>query len=515
MSSTLTRIRNAVGLSPTWPPADQVDVWETCELLAGLRDSNIDTVSALAAWAGMGADNAAYLPMPMARMISRVKANLLFGEAPELTASNDTDQALLDDLVDENDLQSELHRAAVLASSEGDVYGKVTVAPDVLDRPIIEFVSRRRVIPRFVGRFLVGAVFVTEYRDPAQTYSSEVWRQLEDQQPGQVVTRLYRGTNTRLGDPVPLTERPETAELAMNDGRSNVVVTGIERPLCVFVPNALDDDPTRGVSDYLGVMVALLAINESETIGASNARLTGRARLFVEGRYLDAWGRLPAGNDVFRSDQVIAEGARDGGPVKAAQYSFGSAELVAWLDHVIDLSLTLAGVSPQSVGRSVDGGAVSGTALRLKMSHSLMEAAGTGRYFDRGVSQLLRMAALLDQRWFARRWTAPDELPGVSRGDGLPADAVEDSQVITALVGAEAMSRETAIRTAHPEWSDEQVAAELERMSAEAQQAADRMAQSLANRPGQRPPGQPGENVPPGGGPIPTPAPTVSLGGNG
>jgi hypothetical protein len=131
MSSTLTRIRNAVGLSPTWPPADQVDVWETCELLAGLRDSNIDTVSALAAWAGMGADNAAYLPMPMARMISRVKANLLFGEAPELTASNDTDQALLDDLVDENDLQSELHRAAVLASSEGDVYGKVTVAPDV------------------------------------------------------------------------------------------------------------------------------------------------------------------------------------------------------------------------------------------------------------------------------------------------------------------------------------------------------------------------------------------------
>jgi hypothetical protein len=467
----IMRVRDALGLGPTWPPRDQRDTWEEVEMLAALRDSRHEMIAALAASAGMSGTHASYLTLPLPRLIARAKANLLYGHQPEVTAESDADQANLDRIVEENGLGRELRRAASIASSEGEVWGKVTIAPDVLDCPIIEFVSRGRVIPRFVGRFAVGATFVSEYRE-GET-GDRVYRQLETHTAGQVETRLFLGTSSRLGDQVGLDARSETAALAMTDGRTSVVQTGIPYPLCVFIPNALDADPCRGVTDYLGVVLSFLALNEDATIGQANARLVGRKRLFVEGKYLDAAGRLPADNDVFRSDNVISEGGKDGGPINVAQYTFESAALVEWMNFLVDLTMIMAGVAPQSVGRDVQGGgAHSGTALRLKMSHSLMEAAGTGELFDDGVRRLLRMAQLLDARWFLRRYATPDTLPAVERGDGLPVDVVEDSQVITALRGAEAMSRETAIGVAHPEWSDDQVQAELDRIDSEVAAAA-------------------------------------------
>lgn len=490
MSSILPRIRDAVGMTPTWPPRSEAAVWEEVDVLSGLRESDDATLRSLAAAVGMSGTHGAYLTVPMPRMVSKVKANLLFGEAPSISAEADADQPQLDRLVEDNDLASELHRAAILASSEGEVWGKVTVAPAVLDVPMIEFVSRRHVIPRFSGRFVVGATFVSEWED-----GNQVWRRLEEHTPGLIRTTLWLGTRTRLGTQQTLTSRPETAELELNDGQASTVLTGIEHPLVVFIPNALDRDPTRGVSDYLGVVLGFLAVNETETIGQANARLTGRKRLFVEGRYLNARGNFPTDDDVFRADASIAQDGGNGGAVKAAEYTFESAELVAWLDHLVDLTMTMAGVSPASVGRGDVGSARSGTALRLRMTHSLMEAAGTGRYFDRGLRQLLRMAQLLDAREFRRRYTSPDTLPAVERADGLPNDDLELAQELQMLRSAEAISLEQAVERQHPDWSDGEVQAEVERIQGEAAAAVAPAAPGVA-----------------GGSGIPTPAPAITLG---
>jgi hypothetical protein len=159
-------------------------------------------------------------------------------------------------------------------------------------------------------------------------------------------------------------------------------------------------------------------------------------------------------------------------PVQMIDYGYDSGPVSAWVDHLMDSTLTFAGVSPQSVGRSVDGGATSGTALKLKMSHSLMEAAGKGRHYDRGLARLLRFAALLDSRpttqgGFGRRWSAPDQEPAVARADGLLRDDVEAAETIAKLVGAEAISVEEAVRSWRPEWSASQVEEEVARIRAE------------------------------------------------
>jgi hypothetical protein len=462
----ISALRGAAGLdSNRWPPEGTRDVWEEIDFYSALRDSDVAQLRANASALGMSGTHPSYLHLPIPRLISRVKANLLYGEAPRVTPAAEQDRSTLDDLIDENDLTSELHRAALIASSEGEVWGKVTVAPKVLSVPIVEFVSRRQVLPRFAGRFVVGATFVKEIREGPTART--VWRTLEDHTAGLIQTRLYQGDDTHLGTQMPLTSRPETADLlGGTDDIGNtvaVVQTGIEQPLCVFIPNTIDTDPTRGVSDYLGVEAAFFAINEAATTGQANVRLTARKRLFVKGLYLNSRGNLPNDQDVFRSDEQITENGAQGGPVTVAQYTFESAELIAWQNHIIDLVLTLAGVSPQSVGRFAagQGSTTSGTALKLRMTHTLMEAAGTGRYFDRGTRKLLRLAQLLDAFEFRRAWRSPTELPSIERGDGLPQDTIELAQELQALSSASAISTEQMVRRQHPDWTDEQVQAEV------------------------------------------------------
>jgi hypothetical protein len=461
MPSLIGLINELVLGRNTWPPTTGnpptvADVWDEVSFLAALRMSDPTALRqrAQVAW------DAPYLLSPIPRLISRAKANMLYGEPPAITAANESDQENLNRIVEDNGLDSELHRAALLASSEGECWGRIVVAPNLLDVPILDFVTRARVIPTFHGRFLRGATFVTSW---APT-STERVRLLEEYGPGYIQSRLFRGSTTSLGTEIPLDSFEATV------GIMPIVNTGFDKALVAFLPNSFDVSPSRGFSDYRGLEERFLALNESATVGHQNLRLAGRKRALVDAQYLRD-GRLPAGDDVFvrsSTDQTMGDGPR---PLQLLEYTFEADQLVAWIDHQIDLSLTFAGVAPQSVGRSVDAGAISGTALKLKMSHSLMEAGGTGRHFDRGLAYLLRSAAILDGRrttegGFGRRWQAPDENAEIERGDGLPTDDLEAAQILATWSGADAISTEEKVRTLHPEWPDEDVAAEVERIGA-------------------------------------------------
>lgn len=466
----------------TWPPSEEIRaIWEEVELLAGLRQADEFTLRSLSSLFGMSVERSSYVDIPVPRLIAKLKANLLFGEPPDIKADQLSDQTLLEDLVEENALGAELNRGAQLCSSEGEVYGRVLVDPQTLNWPIIEFVSRRWTIPRFAGRFLVGATFVKEIAEGPNV----VWRILTDYSPGFVSTELWRGSNSRLGERRPLSARPETSDLPTEQP----VATGLTELSCVFVPNTLDDDVTRGVSDYQGVIRAFFAINESASIGQANVRSTGLKRLFVDGRYRNSEGNLPAGRDVFWMDSALQDALGSGGGIKEAEYHFESEQLRNWHDHIIDVALTFAGVAPSSVGRNMDTGhAMSGTALRLRMTHTLMEAAGTGRQWDRQMSRLIRLAQMLDSTQFNRSWSKPEAMPAFHRQDGLPRDTMEEAQETATLSTAGALSLETKIRRVHPDWSDEQIAAEIERIHSDQERGMEMAATASAKDQSGQPP---------------------------
>jgi hypothetical protein len=455
----LTTINHALGRI-SWPPSDGVKaVWEEVDLFAAFRTSNDTRIrqEASVSW------RAPYVHSPIARLISRASANLLFGEPAAITPAEEGDADPLDFLVTENGLDAELQRAALLASSEGEIWGRIVVDPDAADVPILDFVSRARVIPHFRGRFCVGATFVTEW----PTTATERVRLLETYGPGYVEAKLYRGTTIVLGQEMDLDAFEPTK------GKQPLVQTGIPKALVAFIPNSFDADVTRGYSDYRGLEDRFLALNEGWTIGASNLRLAGKKRALVDAEYLDANGRLPAMDDVFIRRDKSALAGEGGKPLQMIEYSFEAESIMRWLGELFDTTLLFAGLAPQSVGRAVDGGAISGTALKLKMAHSLVEASGKGRHFDRGVGRLLGFAAQIDSRpvasgGFGRGWTDAESQPAIARADGLPRDDVEAAQIIVALTNAEAISLEEKVRMAHPEWTPEQVGDEVERIEKEA-----------------------------------------------
>lgn len=441
----------------TWPPPPLAEIWEQVERFAAFRASNAEI---LQAEAGIGRRYNRYLISPVPRMISRAKANLLFGEAAEFKPADEGDAERMEFIVEENDLDALNHQAAVLSSSEGEIWGRICYRPDLLDCPIIEFVSRRRVIPFFSGRFLVGASFLTEY---AEGYT-EVWRLFETYERGLISAELFRGTRTSLGQPMPLTSYPATA------ATPELVYTGIDEPLVAFIPNSIDGDPSRGYSDYAGLEDRFLGINRATTIGDTNTELAGKKRALVDGQYVGRGGQL-ADDDVFVKDETEGDLNKES-PMQILEYDYDAQQIVSWLDHLIDSTLTFGGAAPQLVGRALDGAAISGTALRFKMIHSLLEASGSGRYYDRGLARLLRQAAIIDSRpvgqiGFGRGWAKPDEKPTVDRQDGLPRDDLEAAQQLQLLVTAEAISVEERVRFVHPDWTQEQIDEEIAKLKDE------------------------------------------------
>lgn len=444
----------------TWPPAALQATWAEVELFAALRTSNSDRLRQ-ERWINWRQD---YLISPVPRMISRASAHMLFGEPALIAPEADADEQNLERIIDENDLPSELHRAAVIASSEGEVWGRIVVDASLLDVPIIEFVSRDRVIPHFAGRFLIGATFVTTW----VTGTTERYRLFETYEAGLVTSVLYRGTTTSLGSTVKLDKFDATK------GRQEHVLTGVEWPLAVFIPNSIDSKPARGFSDYAGMTDRFFAINESVTIGQSNMRLAGRKRALIDSSYVNG-NRSPEGDDIFiRHSRHTGDDAKSPPPLSIIEYGFEAEQTIAWVDHLVDSSLTFAGISPQSVGRQIDGSSLSGTAMRLRMSHSLLEAAGKGRYMDKGIRKLLRAATVIDGRpigenGFGRTYAQRDALPSIERWSGVPRDDAEAAAQLTNMVAAEAISVEQRVRWLHPDWTEQKIADEVKALEAEHQ----------------------------------------------
>jgi hypothetical protein len=448
----------------TWPPHSRVRAWEEIDFLAALRTSDETALRMRASvpW------NYPYTITPLPRMLSRASANMLFGEPAEFEPheEDDADADRLDYIVTENGLDAENVRGALIASSEGEVYGRVRVDPSLLDCPIIEYISPRNVIPEFNGRFLTAATFVSEWR----TGTTERVRRMERYTAGTIETTLWRGTTTSIGDQINLDGFAATA------GTPPVIVTGFSKPLCCFIPNSIDSDPSRGFSDYRGLEQRFLELNEAAGIGAGNVRMTGRKRAVIDGDYLDQnganVGRMRQNDDLMiaKRGDVMAGASGGGKPLSVLEYSFEADQLVQWIDHMINTSITFAGMSPQSVGRAVEGGAISGTAERLKQAFSLVESSGKGRHMDKGLGWLLRAAAVIDGRrttegGFGRKWNNPDATPTIARADPLPRDEMEAAQRLVLLTNAEAISTEEKVRVVNPDWSQPQIDEEVARIN--------------------------------------------------
>lgn len=413
----------------------------------------------------VGDEKREYIHDPLAKRIAGAFADFLYGDEPTTTAHNERDQDWLDFICSENRLPSILHRAERVTASEGESWWHGWVDREVALAPLVEFVSRLRVVPLWRGDRLLAAAFISVLSDEDDV----VWRHLEVHTDGRVVNAVFEGTRNQLGVRRNPATRPEM------QGVEEVWAHGLPI-LAGRVVNELDDEHDLGIGEYDQIADLLLALNEARTIGAENTRLTAKKRLFVTESLMAPDGTFDAGADVV---QVSAQGGSLGEsgstpPVSAVEYSYDAAPLIA---HNQDLEATIlsrVGLVPQIIGReSAVGAAESGTARKMLFLPTEIAADGKSREWLDRLPIILQRLMLVDQLpaergGFGRSYAEAGAPPTVELGSILPENDTEITTGAATAVAAGIRSVEQAVRDQHPEWSEQDVAEELDRIHGDA-----------------------------------------------
>lgn len=486
-----------------WPLEVEKPILTAINTWVAFRESDRTTLIRAAGWDQ--AKGASYRVDPLAERICDTWAAYLFGDEPRFSSpvaseSEDgekhrPDQENLDRLLSIDptgsalDTASELERAAGIASSEGEVWGRIFVDRDLADRPILEWLSRLSIVPLWIGTRLIAVAVVTELKDPDTTKGKTVWRHFELHAPGIMGNVLFEGTEDKLG------ERRELDQHFATAGLEEEWNHGLPDMLVGRVPNKLRGRVQIGVSDFAGIRDYLLDLNETASVGSVNMRLTGRKRAVITASAAENNDRAagdgaptpedpgstrrrrvifdPA-EDVFVEDPLDTElGKSSGDPFRVIEYNFDADGVIAWKQEIVDSAITRAGLVAQYVGTNDKSGyAISGTAIRLRLIPTDKTGRSKGRHWDSRYPRILRNMQLLDalpvaDGGFGNTWTNPEIAPTVERHPGIPVDELEDAQRHGILISNGLESRQTAVEEMHRGWDETRVKAEVERIEAE------------------------------------------------
>jgi hypothetical protein len=279
------------------------------------------------------------------------------------------------------------------------------------------------------------------------------WRLLEYHETGRVRRVLYRGSITRLGNRVALSDGPyEFRELRPEQG------TGIDRPTLVKWENV-----PGGHSDIAGLDGLLDAADDGETVFKQKVRAS-KPLQFVHRKLADAKGNADLDAAILVGDANLSPVES---PEELARVVQGRAEAEdhrVYMDHVREMAVSMAGYSLASWGFGDGGRADSGRALKLRQSRTLLTKSGKTRMARDAISEAVGVA-------LAMMLNRPvDSLkPEIRFGDGFPVDRTEQAEELAALRDAGLISTRQALRELHPEWEESRVEAEMEEIRADSE----------------------------------------------
>lgn len=464
----------------TWPLEEEKPIIAEIARWIAFRENDRDFLRKEAGWTNA---TERYMIDPLPERLSGAFASLLFGRQPKVKTAEETDQERMDELLRLNRWGSRLRSAEESCSSEGEVFWRWVSDPARFTAPVLTWHSRLDLIPHYVSQNL-GALGFTDVL-PKRANSDVVFRHFEVHDNVGVYNVLFAGTDNTLGDQVSLDDHPATTILTEAWEHDLGMLAG-------RIINIEGADPELGKSDYDGIEDWFLELNECLSTGKKNRGLTALKRAYGPREATDETGSLPEGQNfmaVDSADQTWGQGQAT--PFGVIDFAFDAQALITWSEHVATTALARRGITPQFVGQSTDaeGFAQSGTALRMRLIPSTNEGDRRAGPWSDQVDSILLLGQQLDarsvnDRGFGQRWAKPDVPPAVTLGDPLPVDRVEDSIRLSTLRTADLISIETGVREQHPDWDDDQIDEEVQRIKDDA-------------------PAPPGANLLAGGGPAP------------
>lgn len=412
------------------------------------------------------------LHVPLPADIATTSADLLFSEQPNIVIPDASEQqaerleAILDDGV-----YGTLLEAAEIASALGGAYLRVQWDADVAEHAFLDAVHADAAVPEFRWGRLAAVTF---WHRVDSDDDRVVLRWLERHQPGAILHGLYSGTETELGRPVPLAEHPATAGIEVDaDG---AIPTETDRLTAVYVPNMRPQRQWRstlelaplGRSDYDGVEGLFDALDETYSSWMRDVRL-GKARILVPEAYLENQG--PGKGASFDEDREVFAALnmlpKPGDPASITPQQF----TIRWQEHastaqsLVEQAVRAAGYSASTFGEHADDVDVTATEVNARERRSLVTREKKTRYWTAALRSLL--PALLDVDDYVFSSGVRDLVVDVEFPASVQPNPLQVAQTAAYLNTANAASARTLVQMVHPDWDDEAVDAEAQRIVAE------------------------------------------------
>ncbi|CAL9480550.1 phage portal protein [Streptomyces sp. enrichment culture] len=409
------------------------------------------------------------LHVPLAGDIAATSADLLFADMPAITVEDTATQDRLDALLEEGRVQQVLLSGAEQAAALSGVFLRATWDRTIADRPFPTVVQPDQAIPEFRFGMLRAVTF---WRELDGSTPSVVYRHIERHEPGRIVHAVYEGTPDNVGRRVPLTEHPDTTDLADSldlDGDS--VSTRIQPLTAAYVPNMLPNRLHRtapiGRSDYAApIYDQLNALDEVWTSWMRDIRLA-RARLIVPEGYLRNEGTGAGAS--FDDDREVWTRLKmppnEGNGITLNQFDIRVEEHQRTAEALMRQAAQSAGYSAQSFGLDGGGQPITATEVDSRDARSMVTRRKKAGYWRDPVADMCHVLLLLDQAHFGSR--IEPARPRVEFGDGVAESEEATATTLDLLARAGAVSTATKVKILHPEWDDTAVQAEVAAILAE------------------------------------------------
>jgi len=421
----------------------------------------------------VGDDIRSMVHVPAAADIAGTSATMLFGEHPKLhipaahvenaPADAVESQAWLDNLAERTALLSRLSEAADVCSGIGGVYLKADWDESIsADYPIINIAQPDNAVPEFTFGFLRACTFWRALSSDGD----RVLRLLERHEPGVILSGLYSGTRDTLGQSVSLELHPDSA------GILPVVVTGIDRLACVYIPNTRPNRRRRGCplgqADTSGMESLMNSLDYCYTSLLRDIRV-GLGRIMAPAEYFETDTNGTWAFDEFREAYLKLDAmpgsAGMTSDITVSQFAIRTQEHLDAAQGFLRQIYSGASYSPQSFGLDLAGQAESGTALRVRERKSIQTTSKKGDYWGAAVNYIVNVAMDIARAQFGAR--LGDYEARVELQDSVEGDITTIAQSVEYLKRAEAASVRTRIKMVHPDWELPEIELEAERIEAE------------------------------------------------
>lgn len=392
--------------------------------------------------------------VPLAGDIAQASAGLLFGEPPTVECEHEATAAKLDEILP--DVWRVLSEGAEIGAALGGVYPRVVWDED---GPRLTVVHPDCAVPEFRQGRLRAVILWRVIRHDG----TKVVRHLERHADGVIEHAVYVGTVTQIGQAVPLTDFPETQDIAVEQNGTEIP-TGIDRLTAGYVPNLLPNRIWRhvpaavnlGVSDYSGLETMLDMLDMTYSSWARSVEQS-QGRLIVPRQYLNDEGPGEGASFDMDTDVFVKVNSLDGQvAMEQVQFEIPVEQLDRTVDRIKGDIVGSAGYSPRTFG--LDQGPTQATATEVNALDSKDEITRARKigYWRPVLDDMLHALLGIGNARFG--WDVDPEAPlTIEWGGGADVDPETLSRTLANLEGARAISIEQKVKALHPDWDQQAV----------------------------------------------------------